>query len=193
MVLHRLYNSKYDLYNEILDYLSELMSKLDKENYSILGLYSYYENHYNIVNNDDYVYSKLLNEDHLLRFDYKKKITIDKFTKFIDYNIAQGKYIEIKIIYNLRDVIKVLKMSFNFYYKSSQESKVYSLFKPNYIQERIYHSKKDILTWCDINGNQMIKEYLSRNIIGGNSKQEMISSIKKLHEEKEISIVDILS
>ena len=83
----------------------------------------------------------------MLRFDYKKKITLQAFAKFIEHTIAMGKYIEIKIIYSFRDVIKVLKLSFNFYYKSS-DSKMYSLFKACYIQERIFPSKKDLLSWC---------------------------------------------
>lgn len=37
------------------------MDRLDKDNYSVLGLYSYYENHYNILSNDEFIYTKILN------------------------------------------------------------------------------------------------------------------------------------
>jgi hypothetical protein len=61
VILYRSFNNKYDLYSQILEYLYELMDRLDKENYSVLGLYSYYENHYNILNNDEFIYTKILN------------------------------------------------------------------------------------------------------------------------------------
>lgn len=37
--------------------------------------------------------------------------------KFIDNILAQGKLLEVRAVYNVRDVIKIIKLSFNFYYK----------------------------------------------------------------------------
>lgn len=102
VIFHRAFNNKYDLYSNILDYLYEAMDKMDKDNYSVLGLYSYYENHYNILSNDEFVYTKILNEESIIRFDYKRKIGIEKFIKFVDSAITQGKFMEMKVIYTQR-------------------------------------------------------------------------------------------
>lgn len=109
------------------------MDKLDKENFSVLGLYSYYENHYNIVSNEEFVYTKILNEENIVRYDYKKKVNMEKFMKFIDVTITQGKFIEIKVLYTVREIIKVMKISINFYYKSGSQNGYQSIFKPNFI------------------------------------------------------------
>ena len=39
------------------------------------------------------MYSRLLNEDSNLRFDYKKKANVDRFTKFLEGVLSQGKFI----------------------------------------------------------------------------------------------------
>ena len=41
VLLYRTFSSKYDLYSYLLDYLYELMDRLDKEGYSVLGLFPY--------------------------------------------------------------------------------------------------------------------------------------------------------
>lgn len=133
VILHRAFNSKYDLYSHVLEYLYEVMDKMDKENYSVLGLYSYYENHYNILSSDDFVYTKILNEENIIRFDYKKKTAIERFVKFVDSAISQGKFMEMKVIYTQREIIKVAKLSLNFYYKTASQNVFASLFRPNFI------------------------------------------------------------
>lgn len=133
VILYRTFNNKYDLYSHVLEYLYEAMDKMDKENYSVLGLYPYYENHYNILSNDDFVYTKILNEENIIRYDYKKKVGLERFMKFIDATITQGKFIEIKVIYIIREIVKVVKLSMNFYYKTTSQNQYISLFKPNFI------------------------------------------------------------
>jgi hypothetical protein len=53
-----------------------------------------------------------------------------------------------KIVYTVREIVKVMKLSFNFYYKSNSQNLFFSIFKPNFILERIYASKKELLAWC---------------------------------------------
>lgn len=93
-----------------------------------------------------------------MRYDYKKKLNLERFVKFVDYNINQAKFMELRVIYNLRDVIKVMKVSFNFYYRPPNSNTFLSLFKTNYILERIFSSKKDLLSWCEVNQFKVIKQ-----------------------------------
>jgi hypothetical protein len=72
-------------------------------------------------------------DDGILRFDYKKKMSLDRLIKFLDQSISQGKFIEMKLIYAVRDIPKVLKLSFNFYYRTTTQNQVFSLFKPHYV------------------------------------------------------------
>ena len=53
---------------------------------------------------------------------------------------------EVKIIYTVRDVTKVLKIGVNFHYKVA--NKPYSLFKLHYPTQRVFSNKKDLLAWC---------------------------------------------
>jgi hypothetical protein len=56
----------------------------------------------------------------------------------------------------------------------------------------VYSSKKELLTWCEISNFQSIKQYISNNA-KITSKENIMDSLKKLQEEKEVSIIDILS
>ena len=79
------------------------------------------------------MYSRLLNEDSSLRFDYKKKASVDRFSKFLEGVLSQGKFIEVKLLYSQRDILKVMKLGFNFYYRNSPQSPIFSIFKPNFL------------------------------------------------------------
>lgn len=116
---------------------------------------------------------------------------MDKFIKFVDTIITQGKFIEMKVIYTLREIPKVIKLSFNFYYKHSSQNQYLSLLKPNFILERIYSSKRELLTWGEVSNYKIIKEYVNSNKV--TSKENILQSLKKLHDEKEVSIIDIIS
>ena len=60
LVVGRPITSKTELYSYILDELNTLMSNLDRQNFSVLGLSSYNENHYQTLAYDEYLYSRIL-------------------------------------------------------------------------------------------------------------------------------------
>lgn len=93
LVLGFSFSSKNEIYSFVLDQINSLMERLDSQGFSILGLFPYNENHYDAESYDDHLYSKIFNEENCLRFDYKKKMQLDKFAKFLDYNINQGRFI----------------------------------------------------------------------------------------------------
>lgn len=88
----------------------------------------------------------------------------------------------------VRDVTKVLKVSFNIYYQLKQT--IASLFKPHYIHQRVFPNKKDIVDWCQLNHISQNKPTSDRT---ASSKTPFLISLKKLQEEKEVSITEILS
>lgn len=82
----------------------------------------------------------------MLRYDYKKKLQLDRFIKFIDGSLGQGKLVEMTVVYTLREVVKVMKMGFNFYYKANSQQKSYtSVFKTSFVEERVFGSKRSLL------------------------------------------------
>ncbi len=102
----------------------------------------------------------------------------------MDYNINQGRFLEIKVIYVVREVTKVLKISVNFHYKMRQN--FLSLFRSHYVDERVFPTKKDILNWCDI--YPQIKNKANQT-----SNPQTLTTLTKLEEDKEVSITEILS
>ena len=74
VVVGRALSSKGQLYSYILDTLNTLMEALDKQNFSVLGLFAYSENQEEAGGFEERLYSKLLSEDNLIRYDYKKKL-----------------------------------------------------------------------------------------------------------------------
>jgi hypothetical protein len=93
----------------------------------------------------------LLSEENVIRYDYKKKVELERLIKFVEGNVGQGRLMEVRAIYTVRDVTKLIKISPNFYYRNalSQNSQQYtSLFKMHYLHQRVFPSKKGILGWC---------------------------------------------
>ena len=45
-ILNRNFSSKNELYNYVLEEINNLMNALDRQNFAVMGLFSYHENHY---------------------------------------------------------------------------------------------------------------------------------------------------
>ena len=94
---------------------------------------------------------------------------------------------EIRVLYVVRDVTKLLKVGFNFHYRKGQNYQ--SLFKMHYEHERVFPSKKSLLNWTEV--------YMYKPKEGKtgqkNSKEDMLLSVKKLQEEREVSITEVLA
>jgi hypothetical protein len=178
-VLSRTFSNKGDLYACVLDQLSTFMNTLDRQGFSVLGLFSYHENHYETLAYDEFLYSRLLSEDNSLRFDYKKKLQLADFVKFLDYNLNQGRFLEVRVIHTVRDVTKLLKIGVNFYYRIGQA--MASLFKTHYLLERVFPSKKDLLTWCELNKHKTLKDPSGQQ---RGTKLEIVGSLKRLQDEQ---------
>jgi len=80
------------------------MANFDKEQFSVLGLYQTSEsNSHGIPSEEETVFTKFIDEDfNVLRYDYKKKIGLDRFIKFAENCISTSQVPELRVIYTLR-------------------------------------------------------------------------------------------
>lgn len=87
-----------------------------------------------------------------------------------------------KLLYSQRDILKVMKLGFNFYYRNSPQSPIFSIFRPNFLAERVYASKKDLLAWCEASGPKVMKEMLAS--VKATSKDVALQSVRRLQQEQ---------
>lgn len=87
-----------------------------------------------------------------------------------------------KLLYSQRDILKVMKLGFNFYYRNSPQSPYFSIFRPNFLAERVYSSKKDLLAWCEASGPKVMKEMLAS--AKATSKDVALQSVRRLQQEQ---------
>ena len=132
VVLTRAYPSKQHLYSQITDHLHEVLVAMDRGSLSVVGVFPYHENQSHRLHHGDEVYSKMINEEPCLRFDYKRKFTLEQVTKFVEYCVSQQLLMEVRVVYQVRDIVKTLKVSLNYHYRA-HSSKLNALFPPSYL------------------------------------------------------------